>query len=80
MFQDEVLSVEERDRLHETYGKMANTVNESLLSYLWIVRHVHKNHLASGDNIHVVPALLLMEYAEPIDGVSTLARSGSAKN
>jgi hypothetical protein len=45
-----------------------------------VVDHVHKTYLASGKDTHVAPALLLVEYAEPIDGVSILARTGSAKN
>ncbi len=80
MFQDEVLPVEESERLHVACGKMADTVSESLQSYVWIVRHLYATYLASGKDTHLVPALLLMEYAEPIDGVSILARMGSARN
>jgi hypothetical protein len=79
MFQDEVLSAEQRDHLHEGYRVMAEAVSESLRSYLWVVGHVHRTYLARRKDTHVVPALLLMEYAEPIDGVSILARTGSAK-
>lgn len=80
MFQDAVLSVEQREAFQAGYGKMADTVSESLQSYLWAVGHVHKTFHASGKDTHLVPALLLMEYAEPIDGVAILSRMGSAKN
>jgi len=59
---------------------MADAVSESLRSHIWVVGELHKPFLQSGKDIHVVPALLLMDYADAIDGVSILAREGSAKN
>jgi len=80
MFQEEGLLQEQQDHLHDGYRMMADAVSESLRSYLWVVQYVHKAYLDSRKDTHVVPALLLMEYAEPIDGVSILAGTGSAKN
>jgi hypothetical protein len=80
VFQDELLSPDQREPLHDCYRRMADAVAEGLRSYLWVVDHLHKRFLASGKDTHTVPALLLMEYAERIDGVSILARTGSAKN
>jgi hypothetical protein len=33
-----------------------------------------------GQDIHAAPLMLMFDFAEPIDGVALLARSGSAKN
>src|ERR1700722_14529851 len=80
MFQDDVNTAEQSAALQKAYGQMADAVCESLHSYLWVVGELHKDFFRSQKDIHVVPALLLMDYAEPIDGVSILARAGSAKN
>jgi len=80
VFQDDLHSAKESAALHQAYGRMADAVCESLGSYLWVVGELFETFLKSQNDIHAVPALLLMEYAEPIDGVSILARVGSAKN
>src|SRR5260370_40371483 len=80
MFQDDLHSPEQTAALHKAYGQMADAVFASLRSYLWVVDQLHQSFFKSQKDIHVTTALLLMEYAEPIDGVSILARTGSAKN
>jgi hypothetical protein len=79
MFYDEVISSSDREKQNIASGKMSDAICESLKAYLWTVDLLHKEFLKSGKDIHIVPSLLVMEYAEIIDGVSILARMGSAK-
>jgi hypothetical protein len=80
MFHDELIPAERREKHQDGYDRMADAVSESLRSYLWVVDQVYETYRTSGSDTHISPALLLLEYAEPIDGVSILARTGSAKN
>ncbi|MBI3465048.1 MAG: hypothetical protein HY000_18630 [Planctomycetes bacterium] len=59
---------------------MADAVDASLKSYLWVLGHVNEQFRATGKDTLLAAALLLMEYADPIDGVAILARKGSARN
>jgi hypothetical protein len=79
MFQDNLLPPDDKARFHRAYERMAETVADCLSSYLFVVSEMHKAFSASSTDIHMVPALLLLDLAEAIDGVSILARKGSAK-
>lgn len=80
MFQDDLQTRAHREHFHRGYGQMADAVNASLNSYLWVLGHVNEKFKATEKDTHLAASLLLMEYAEPIDGVSILARKGSARN
>lgn len=80
MFQDDLQAPEQRENYHRWYGQMADAVDVSLKSYLWILGHVKEKFKATGKDTNLAASLLLMEYADPIDGVAILARRGSAKN
>lgn len=80
MFQDDLQTPEQRVRFQNGYGQMADAVDASLKSYLWVLGHVNEKFKATGKDTHLAASLLLMEYADPIDGVAILARKGSARN
>src|ERR1044071_8959642 len=80
MFQDDLQTPEQREKFHRLYGQMADTMEASLNSYVWVLGHVNERFKATGKDTHVAASLLLMEYADPIDGVAILARNGSARN
>jgi hypothetical protein len=48
--------------------------------FLWALEGVQKAFYEDARDIHAVPLLMMFDFAEAIDGVSVLVRSGSAKN
>ena len=80
MFQDDLQTPEQKEEFHRWYGQMADAVEASLKSYLWVLGHVNERFKATGKDTHLAASLLLMEYADPVDGVAVLARKGSARN
>lgn len=80
MFHDDQLQSDEKGRYHEAYAKMAGAVDASLESYLWALDQLFAIFAKSPKDTHVAPTVLLMDYADVIDGVSILARAGAARS
>jgi hypothetical protein len=80
MFHDDLMHGEERARFHDAYGRLADAVSACLGMFLWAAEGVRAAAYADRRDIHVTPLMLMLDFAEAIDGVSVLARSGSAKN
>jgi len=80
MFQDDLKTADQTEKYHRWYSQMADAVSAALNSYLWVLGHVNERLKATGKDTHLAAALLLVEYADPIDEVAILAREGSARN
>jgi hypothetical protein len=70
----------ERKQWHDTYRRLSDAVGMALRKFMEVVEAVQRRAHATGKDIHVVTQLLVYDFAEPIDGVTVLVRSGSAKN
>ncbi|QDU09613.1 DUF5677 domain-containing protein [Gimesia aquarii] len=80
MFQDDLQGSDQTEKYHCWYRQMADAVSAALNSYLWVLGHVNEQLKATGKDTHLAAAVLLMEYADQIDGVAILAQKGSARN
>lgn len=81
MFHDDLMPDDgERARFHEAFRRMADAVGACLRSFLWALEEVRGAAYDDGRDTHAVPLMLMFDFAEAIDGVSVLARGGSAKN
>ena len=81
VFHDELMKDEDEVReWHETYGRLSDAVKVSLHKFLDVLKEVERCAHADGKDIHAVMQLLMYDFAEAIDGVTVLVRSGSAKN
>jgi len=80
MFHDDLMPKEERARFHDAFVRFGNAVQACLHAFLWALEEVRRVAYEGRQDIHAAPLMLMFDFAEPIDGVSLLARSGSAKN
>ena len=80
MFHDDQLPREERARFHDAFGRVANAVCDCLGMILWVFEEVRHAAYEDKRDIHAVPLMLMLDFAEAIDGVAVLARSGAARN
>src|SRR5262245_29445047 len=78
MFHDEDFNDEERRRYHGFYGRMSDAVTVSLRMFVEVLKEVAERANASGSNVHATAAMMMCEFAEAIDGVTVLVRSGSS--
>jgi hypothetical protein len=79
-YHDELVPPEDHPKYHEAYRRMSEAVSASLGTFLWAMEQFRSAAYAERRDIHAVPLLLMLDFAEAIDGVAVLARSGSAKN
>ena len=80
MFHDELMPADEREKFHSVYQRLSDAVGACVRMFLWALKEVERVTHEDGRDIHAVPLMLMMELAEPLDGVAVLARSGSALN
>jgi len=80
MFHDEITPAEERAKWHQVYGRFADTVGACIRLFIWVMEEVQRAAREDGRDIHATLNMLMFEFAEPIDGVSILVRSGATKN
>jgi len=80
MFHDNELDASEVQKFHNAYNKMADVIQESLTSYLWMYDEIQTDFYKDGHDIHSIVLMLLLDFSEAIDGVVVLVRAGSAKN
>jgi hypothetical protein len=74
------MTSDERARFHDAFMKVGDAVQACLSVFRWALDEVRRLAYEGGQDIHAAPLMLLFDFAEPIDGVALLARSGSAKN
>lgn len=81
MFHDELMKDEDDlKKWHHIYERLSAAVDVSLGMFLEVLKEVETCAHATGKDIHAVTQMLMYEFAEPIDGVTVLVRSGSGKN
>src|SRR6266446_6110937 len=81
MFHDDLIPDEkEREQFHHLFGRLSDAVNVSLYRLLTVIKEVEVCAHATGRDTHAVPIMLMYDVADSIDGVSILARAGSARN
>jgi hypothetical protein len=80
MFHDDLVPSEERAKFHDAFRRFGDAVSACLTMFLWALKEVQRVAYEDRRDIHAVPLMLMYDFAEPIDGVVVLARSGSSKN
>jgi Family of unknown function (DUF5677) len=80
MFHDELMPDDERRKFHVVYGRLSDAVGACLSMFLRAIEEVRSVAYKDQRDIHMAPLLLMYDFAEAIDGVAVLVRSGSAKN
>lgn len=80
MLHDDLMPSDERERFHDAFSRFGDAVSACLCVFLWILDEVRRAAYVDRRDIHAVPLMLMFDFAEAIDGVSVLARSGAAQN
>ena len=80
MFHDDLMEEREKKLFHDAFAGMSDAVAASLRMFLWVLDEVTGVAYKDRRDIHAVPLMLLFDFAEAIDGVTILARPGSARN
>jgi hypothetical protein len=80
MFHDNLLTSDERVRFHDAFMRLGDAVSGCLDVFLWVLEEVRRVAYEGRQDIHAAPLMLMFDFAEAIDGVAVLARSGSSKN
>jgi hypothetical protein len=80
MFHDELIPDDERKKFHDVFGRLAGAVDSCLGMFLWAMEEVQRKAYEDGRDVHAVPLMLMFDFADSIDGVSVLVRSGSSRN
>lgn len=80
MFHDGLMDANEFERLHDLYRRLGDTVDMSLRKFLEVVKEAQAAFYRTGKDIHVTALMLMLDFAEAIDGVTILISKGSARN
>src|SRR5438445_399789 len=80
MFHDDLIPEDQRAKFHDAFGRLADAVCSCLRMFLWAMEEVQRKAYEDGRDVHAVSLMLMFEFAEAIDGVSVLVRSGSSRN
>jgi hypothetical protein len=71
---------QEREAFHHVYEVAADAVSASVDMFLLVVDEFMKASYEDARELHSMPIMLMFDFAEAVDGVSVLVRSGSARN
>jgi hypothetical protein len=77
---DNLIRDADRDAYHAHYREMAKAVSKCLEMYLGAFEKVRAKWYATPSDIYFSPIVLMMDFAEAIDGVSILVAAGSSRN
>ncbi len=80
MFHDDLIPEDQRAKFHDAFGQLADAVSSCLRMFLWVMEEVQRKAYEDGRDFHAVSIMLMFDFAEVIDGVSILVRSGSSRN
>lgn len=80
-FFDSSLPAEERKGFDQMYSRLSDGVSASLKFFLrYVADAMETTKEKSNDGRHMVPFLMMYDYAEAVDGISILLKKGSVKN
>jgi hypothetical protein len=68
-----------RQRMHALYAELAQAVADALALFLRTVRAFEERAGTTGEDHHAVPLMLLLDFADAIDGVAILAGRGASR-
>jgi hypothetical protein len=80
MRHDDQMDTDERKAFHHVYGVAADSVSASVDMFLATLDEFMNACYDDPRELHSMPIMLMFDFAEAVDGVAVLVRSGSAKN